>query len=175
MKKFLAFLMLLAAPCQCSKAFAVEDTAPSLNFPVIGEAGAIANWSTESTPKGVYVLEVFYNACGACNENAQNVEDLFMARLEDKQVQVLAVSIDQKQSEYTKWFAKHGKTVPVLMDVNKTFLKAEKIRYVPTVIVKDCALENVYKHIGVWSENTKLEINEAIEAAKGRCPMDSVE
>lgn len=144
-----------------------------LEFPVMNAAeGGETTFKTLDHPNDIFVFEVFFNTCPACNANADNVHALTKAYQLDTQVHVLELSTDSDIEDYQEWIEKHHPaTGTLLKDVGHKFIKAEKVRYVPTVIVKDCKLETVYSYTGVWTTRAKDAITLAIEDAKQFCTV----
>lgn len=145
----------------------------SLKFPVMNAAeGGATEFDTASYHTGVFVFEVFFNTCPACNVNVKNVHDLTKAYALDTQVHVLELSTDVDDEDYAEWIEKHHPAAGTLLkDEKHKFIKAEKIRHVPTVVVKDCKLETVYSYVGIWTERAKDALTLAIEDAKQFCTV----
>lgn len=130
-----------------------------------------AVFNTEDRPCSVYVLEFYANFCGACNDNASNVDDLATAYEGDSRVAVLDVSLDSEDREIRAWIRNHNPNHPVVQDQGLWDKVNEQ--YIPTtVITSGCSNgEIVYKHTGEWSSRTKQEIREKIDELLQHCPM----
>lgn len=140
-----------------------------LSFPVMnGDKAEVFN--TETQPTGVFVIESFFNNCPACNANEPNVAALQKAYELDPQVKVISASTDQDDESYAEWIGKHHPAKgTVVKDEMRAFVKAEKIKYVPTVTVKDCHLVTVHKYTGIWTTKEKQALVDVIEATKAAC------
>lgn len=142
-----------------------------LEFPVMNAAeGAKTVFDTTDYPTGVFVFEVFFNTCPACNDNAHNVHALSKAYETDEQVHVMDLSTDSDDEDFNEWLTKyHTPAGHLLKDEKHKFIKDEAVRYVPTVIVKDCKLTTVYRYTGIWTTKVKDQLTQAIEDAKVAC------
>ena len=127
-------------------------------------------YKTTDHPGAVFVLEYYGNFCGPCNENVPNIDDL-VKEYKDRtaEVQILDVSIDQDDDEYTDWIDKHHPTYPVLADKSRSESKKLKIKYIPTINVVDCGGNLTYQYVGILSGQHKKDVREAIEKAVTAC------
>lgn len=127
------------------------------------------SYSFEEHSKKVHVIELYFNSCPACNDNAPNVHEYFKEVEGHSGIQVLDVGIDSKDSDYRSWLSKHGSLFPVLKDSGRKLAKLTNTRLYPTTVVLDCQGEFTFKSVGVWTEATKKSLNEAVQSALSKC------
>ena len=151
MKGFLALIatMLFAAP-----AFAVSNfTLPVMN----GDGGTYS-----TTDRGAsYLLDFYFNTCPACNENADNVEEVAV-EFHGPQTQVLAIGIDRNDSDYASWIRKHNPSFPLLKDSVRTVVGELGVSAYPTAVILDCTMTEVLRVVGVWSNAKKQQIKDKL-------------
>ena len=112
---------------------------------------------------GVFILEFSANFCGACNENAPNVDSMADAYADEARVQVLDMMIDQDDREIARWIANHRPNHPVLKDVARRVWAQLGERYIPTMVVTDCHGEIKFKYTGVWTASVQRQIKSAVD------------
>lgn len=127
------------------------------------------SYNFESQKQKVHVIELYFNSCPACNDNASNVHEYFKEVEGHPSIQVLDVGIDSKDSDYRSWLSKHGSLYPVLKDSGRKLSKLTNTRLYPTTVVLDCKGEFTFKSVGVWTDKTKQSLNEAVQSALSNC------
>lgn len=151
-------LLASAALMISSSAFAIAPfSKPWTNHP-----DRNVNYVSADHPNGIFVMEFAANFCGACNENASNVDAMATAYASEDRVQVLDVLIDSSDSEVARWNARHHPNHPVLKDVSRTIWAELQEQYIPTMIVTDCHGDIKYRHTGGWDASTKAAIKATI-------------
>jgi len=154
-----AALLAVALGLASSQAFAITPfSLPWKNAPTSG-----AQYNTADHPNGVFVLEFYANFCGACNDNATNVNALATAYQSNDRVQVLDMSLDTSEREISIWINKHAPNHPVLKDGNSVVWDQIHENYIPTTVVMDCHGDVQLKHTGVWDDATVQEIHAAVD------------
>jgi hypothetical protein len=115
----------------------------------------------------VFVFEAFANFCGACAENASNVDALATEFADDDRVQVMDLGLDDSEREYAAWIRAHNPNHPVVEDVGEAVWNSlSQSNYIPQVFVTDCEGTLLYSHVGGWNRTVKNEIRAAIADAK---------
>ncbi len=158
MKKFV-----LAAIIAVSSSQALAATISPFNLPWVNNPTRDTIYKTADHADGVFVLEFFANFCGACNENAGNVDELTEQYADQARVQVLDVGLDSSDREIGAWIARHQPNHPVLKDVGRTVWGQVASQYIPTVIVTDCKGVEKFRYVGVWDAATKATIHATID------------
>src|SRR5690606_9850058 len=88
----------------------------------------------------------------------------------NKNVHVLDVGYDCRQSQYAGWIQKHNPNHLVLNDCGgQKLLGKLGVTSYPTFMVIDCNGNSVYRAGGVWNAATKTEIHAAIDKAVAAC------
>ncbi len=101
-------------------------------------------------PNAVFVVEAYFRNCPYCNDNAHNVDALKDHYSDNDLVQVLDVSSDCSNRDYRDWIAEHNPNHPVLNDCNWEVLGPLGITGMPTAVVLDCNLNELYRTGGTW-------------------------
>ena len=108
-----------------------------------GFAPSIALKSTDGTTvrlsdfKGKIVLIDFWATwCAPCEVSFPEL-DALAASFRDRQVEVLAVSEDQKRKNVDAFLAAHPHTMRVLLDARMTAADAFKVRAIPSAFIID--------------------------------------
>lgn len=159
MKKFL-----LAAVIAVSSSSAFAATISPFNLPWVNNPARDTIYKTTDHADGVYVLEFFANFCGACNENAANVDELATAYGDQARVQVLDMGLDSSDREIASWIARHQPNHPVLKDTGRGVWGQVGSQYIPTVVITDCHGAEKFRFVGVWDAGTKATIHSTIDA-----------
>lgn len=123
------------------------------------------NFSSSALPNGVFVLEAYFAACHYCNENAANVDRLASRLKLYPDVLVLDVGVDSSDQQYTAWLSRHPfqSNHLVLKDAARALLRAElSTSSFPTTYVLRCDGELLFKHIGIWSSTTRMQVEQAV-------------
>ena len=131
-------------------------------------AGSGAIYKSIEHP-GVTVVENYFRTCSYCNENAPNVDELATKYADNQMVHVLDVGIDRYDRDYQAWVSAHNPNHPVIKDAQRTLTGQLGTTGYPSTYVLDCNNNVVYKSTGVWSENTKAELKNAIDQSLGIC------
>ena len=126
-------------------------------------------YDSSTVENGIFVLEFYQLFCGGCNANAQNVNDFADEFAGDEQVQILAVGLDSRDSQYDQWNSRHNPNHPVLKASGSQLARDAGIRTIPTAVILDCEYAEIFRHSGGWSESVKAEMRSAIEDAKSYC------
>jgi peroxiredoxin len=119
----------------------------------------------QPNPNGVTVVEMYFNTCPYCNDNAPAVDELAAHYGGSQRVQVLDVGVDKSDSDYQSWISKHSPNHPVLKDAQRQVAKAMGTKAYPSTYVVDCTGNIVYKTVGAWSKSTEKKIYDAVEQA----------
>ncbi len=143
-----------------SAAFAVTP----FNLPWVNNPARDTVYKTTDHADGVFVMEFFANFCGACNDNAVNVDALSTAYAHDARVQVLDMSLDSSDREIATWIANHAPNHPVLKDVGRTVWNQIHAQYIPTVVITDCHGTEKYRSTGGWDESITAQIHSTVDA-----------
>ncbi len=133
------------------------------------DAGAGAVYKSAEHPNTVFVMEAFENFCPACNENASNVDTLATQYANNDKVQVLDLDLDTSDREIRAWIANHHPNHPVVKDVGGKIWAEIDEQYIPTTVVVDCTGAIVWKNVGTWESDTKVQLKKAIDDAVAAC------
>jgi len=110
----------------------------------------------------VTVVEMYFNTCPYCNDNAPAVDELADYYGGTPRVQVVDVGIDTRDSDYVKWIGKHNPNHPVLKDAERKVAREFGTSSYPSTYVLSCTGEIIYKTVGAWSNATKKKIYDAV-------------
>jgi thiol-disulfide isomerase/thioredoxin len=117
-------------------------------------------------PNSVFVFESYAHWCGACNDNASNVDELATKYADNARVQVLDASLDDTEEAFKDWIDTHKPNHPVIQDVSDRVYKALRTdNYIPQVFVVNCKGERVGSYIGVWDHSVKAKLDGYIATA----------
>ncbi len=116
---------------------------------------------------GITVVEMYFNTCVYCNQNAERVNKLAEFYEPVRRVQVLDVGIDKNDSDYSSWIAKHQPNHPVLKDAQRNVAKALGTTSYPSTYVLDCNGEVLYKSVGAWTKKIEDKVYDAIDRGFG--------
>jgi peroxiredoxin len=155
--------LLLSAVCGLalsSSAFATT-IAPFKEF--IANSSQDSTYSSADHKDGVFVMEFYANFCGACNENADNVNALADQYKDQARVQVLDMSLDTDESEIKAWISNHNPNHPILEDGDRTVWSQLDEQYIPTTVIMDCKGNVVWKNTGVWGGEEKATIKQKLD------------
>lgn len=111
----------------------------------------------------VTVVEMYFNTCPYCDDNAPNVDALAEQYGGSPRVQVVDVGIDRNDSSYQSWISRHNPNHPVLKDDQRKVANALGTTSYPSTYVLDCEGNVLYKSVGVWTKAIKQKIQDAIE------------
>lgn len=111
---------------------------------------------------GIFVIEAYFQACPACNANAQNVNDLATDYANEPRVQVLDVSRDRRDSDYAAWINRHKPNHPVLNDSALNLIRKLGTTGYPSTYILNCKGEVTYFSDDVWTEAGKAAIRAKI-------------
>lgn len=115
-----------------------------------------------------FVLEMYFNGCSYCNKNAPNVKKLVREFEGNPKVQILEVSIDCDEAQYTHWIRKHSPEGPVLNDCDGAVNDVLGVRSYPTTVVFYPNGRQAMRSTGVWSGSTYNKIKSFLkEKSKG--------
>ena len=154
----LAFAMMFSA-----SAFAGVD----FELKVMNGSGT---FNSKDHPKGVFAIEAYFLTCPYCNYNAENVDDLATAFADNKDVHVLDVGYDCRESQYGGWVSKHSPNHLVLNDCGgQKLLRRLGVSSYPTFIILDCNGNEVYRTGGVWSSSKRAQIKAKIKSTAAAC------
>ncbi len=156
MKKFILAAIIAASS---TSAFAISP----FNLPWVNNPARDTIYKTSDHADGVYILEFMANFCGACNENAGNVDELATMYAGNARVQVLDMSLDSNDREIASWIARHQPNHPVLKDVSRTVWREVGSQYIPTVVITDCRGVEKFRFTGVWDAGTKATMKSTID------------
>ena len=120
-------------------------------------------YTTAAHSEAVFVEEFFSLSCGACNENAANVDRLAAEFTADANVQVLDMCIDGRVDSCQQWVSRHTPNHPVLFDQGRTVWRQVAENYIPTTLVTNCKGEVQYHHVGTWEDADYAAIKAKIE------------
>jgi peroxiredoxin len=163
MKRF----VLAAIACAALSTSALADTLQPFEEAWLNGAQD-ATYKTSDHPDGVFVLEFYANFCGACNENADNVNALSAQYKTQSRVQVLDMSLDTDPGEQQAWINNHNPNHPVLNDGQRTVWSQLNESYIPTTVIMDCKGNVVWKNTGVWGDDEKATIKQNLDALLGQ-------
>jgi cytochrome c biogenesis protein CcmG/thiol:disulfide interchange protein DsbE len=155
-KLFLAAVLALSS----TSAFAISP----FELPWVNNPARDTIYKTSDHANGVFVLEFFANFCGACNENAPNVDALAEHYADEPRVLVLDMAIDTNDREIAAWIARHQPNHPVLKDVGRAVWREVATQYIPTVVITDCNGVEKYRYTGAWTSSVKATIKSKIDA-----------
>lgn len=105
-----------------------------------------------------FVMEMYFNGCKYCNLNAPNVKKLIREFKGNSKVQILEVSIDCDEAEYSRWIKKHSPEGPVLNDCDGAVNDHLGVRSYPTTVVFSPEGRQMMRSTGVWSSSTYSKI-----------------
>jgi hypothetical protein len=145
-----------------TSAFAASTISP-FNLPWVNNPARDTIYKTTDHADGVYVLEFFANFCGACNENAENVDEMAADYADQARVQVLDMSLDTSDREIATWISHHQPNHPVLKGARTAWGQVGS-QYIPTMLVTDCHGVEKFRYTGVWDSATKATIKAKIDA-----------
>lgn len=131
-------------------------TLPQMNHDVPGTV-------FEPSKNAVTIVEMYFNTCPYCNDNAPAVDRMAEYYQAAPRVQVLDVGIDTRDSDYASWISKHQPNHPVLKDAQRKVAKALGTTSYPSTYVLDCNGNVLYKSVGAWSKATERKIYDAVE------------
>ncbi len=123
-------------------------------------------YSSVAHPGAVFVLEMYFNGCHYCNENAPNVARLVEEFKDNPKVQILDVSVDCSEGDYDSWISKHDPAEPVLNDCAGSVNDALGVSSYPTTIVFAPNGQQAMRGSGVWSDSTYDRIKAYLSQAK---------
>lgn len=123
---------------------------------------ADAVYRTSDHADGIFVLEVYFQSCPDCNNNAPNVHALASEYAGHSRVQVLDVSRDTRASDYQSWISRHRPNHPVLNDSSRSVINKLQPPEYPATYILNCRGEIVYRTSNVWSSLTKQEMRTTI-------------
>lgn len=155
-------LLAIAIAALSSKA-AFGATIKPFSIPWMNHATAGTKYATADHPGGVFVLEFYANFCGACNENADNVDALAEAYKDEPRVQVLDVSLDTSNREIKAWIFNHQPNHPVVKDEGHTLWNQVNEEYIPTAVVTDCHGDIKWRNTGVWDRATVADLKRVVD------------
>lgn len=154
-------LLALAIGLSSSASFAAS--LQPFNLPWKNTNPRDAVYKSSDHPNAVFVLEFFANFCGACNENAENVDALKTAYQNNDRVQVLDVSLDSQEREIQAWIQHHSPNHPVVQDTGRGLWRQLNEQYIPTAVVLDCKGEIKWRHTGTWERSDIEEIKNVVD------------
>lgn len=120
-------------------------------------------YQTTDHADGIFVLEFFANFCGACNENAPNVDEMSANYANEPRVQVLDMNLDASDTEISRWVARHHPNHPVLKGARSVWPQVGS-QYIPTMLITDCHGVEQFRYVGAWDSATKAAIKAKIDA-----------
>lgn len=162
-------LLSVVALCASSSALAIT----SFDMPWVNHPVRDTRYVSTDHADGIFVMEFAANFCGACNENAPNVDQLATDYSGEPRVQVLDTLIDSDDREIARWIARHRPNHPVLKDVGRRVWAQLNESYIPTMIITNCRGEVQYRHTGGWDAATKRAIRAKIDQMLGEtCVRD---
>jgi len=153
------YLLALLAFVVSSNAFAIDP----FNMPWKNHPTRDTIYKSSDHPNGIFVLEFHANFCGACNENAANVDELAEHYKDEARVQVLDVSLDRDDREIAAWIRRHQPNHPVVKDEGRRVWNQVGEQYIPTVVIIDCNGQEAFRYTDVWSAAVKSQIRAAID------------
>ena len=159
--------ILLAALAMTLSATAFAGVHFELN---VMNSSNVKTFNTKDHPNGVFAIEAYFLTCPYCNYNAGNVDELAANNVGNKNVHVLDVGYDCRQSQYSGWISKHSPNHLVLNDCGgQKLLGKLGVRSFPTFILLDCNGNEVYRTGGVWNAAKKAQIQNKIDATVAAC------
>ncbi len=162
---------LFAAVIGLASQAASATTINAFSLPWINGPARDSMYQTGDHPDGVFVLEFFANFCGACNDNAVNVNTLADGYKDNARVQVLDMSLDTDPRETASWIANHSPNHPVVNDGAKTVWNQIDQQYIPTTVVMDCKGTVQFLHNDVWDATATQQIKDTVDGLlKQPCP-----
>lgn len=128
-------------------------------------------FSSKDHPYGVFVVEAYFLTCPYCNQNAPMVKDLAAEYEGTKNVHILDVGTDCRQSDYRQWQSRHNPEHKVLNDCGgRSLLKSKlNVTLYPTTIVVDCIGNEVFRAKGLWNNSKIFQLKEAIDRSVALC------
>lgn len=139
---------------------------PSLDFPLKNGANRSDVYKMSEHKDAVFVFEAFADWCGACNENAPNVDEFVLEYASNPQVQILDLGLEQDDGPYQSWISRHRPNHPVLQDSQRKVFKAlHTENLIPQVFVVNCKGVMVGNHVGTWDDSTKVKLRGLIATA----------
>jgi peroxiredoxin len=115
-------------------------------------------------PKGVFVIESYFNNCGYCHQNAPQVDALAEKFATEPRVQVLDLGIDRKNSDYEVWIEAHHPNHPVLHDGDRLVTSQLGTTGYPSTYVVDCRGTVALETVGVWSSDVRARIEQTVRS-----------
>lgn len=120
-------------------------------------------YKSSDHPNGVFVLEAYFLNCPYCNDNAPAVDSVAEAYANEPRVQVLDISRDCREADYSEWIRRHNPNHPVLNDCAKKVIGPLGTRGYPSTYVMDCKGNIVYSTAGAWNSSTKAKIRAKVD------------
>lgn len=111
----------------------------------------------------VFVVEFYFNACPACNQNHKNFQRLMDEVGARDGLVYLEVGVDCDDSDYRSWISKHAPKAKVLKDCGKAVARPMQVSRYPTFVIVDKDRKEQMRVVGVWSSDTYRQIKEVLE------------
>jgi hypothetical protein len=101
-----------------------------------------------------YLIEFYFAGCPACNENAENMNQMAFHFAGSRNVQVVEISIDCDGRDYRTWISRHAPVSPVLNGCDSEIVERLGVSRFPTTFVYAPDRREAMRGIGVWSQST---------------------
>lgn len=123
-------------------------------------------YKSELHKDAAYVLEFYFAACPACNQNAGNVKRLQRAFSGKPKVQIVEISIDCENDAYATWIERHAPLGPVLNGCDASIVEKLGVERFPTTYVFAPSRREAMRGVGVWSSSTYNRIKDYLEQVR---------
>lgn len=127
-------------------------TLPSFRLPVVNTTQPQEFFDSKEN-KANLLIEFYFNSCPACNKNAPSIGKIAQ-EFHSSRTKILEISVDCDASDYASWMKKHPPKGLILNSCDGTIQDELKVTGYPTSFIFDCEGNQLFKHIGVWSEST---------------------
>jgi len=161
--KTLPILLLAAFASIASAGLKIGDPMPNL-------AGFKLEGQLPDALKGKVVLLDFWASwCGPCAKSFPAMEELHQ-RYKDRGLVVLAVSVDEKQSDLQKFLQKNRASFAVVRDAAQKLVAGADVKAMPTSFLVGRDGKVRFIHSGFHGEDTKKQYGEEIESLLKETP-----
>jgi peroxiredoxin len=111
----------------------------------------------------VLVANVWATWCGPCREEMPSLDRL-RASLAGRPAEVVAISLGDSPARIERFLAEVPVELPVLLDRDRTLVRAWQVRILPATFVFDAAGKVRYSHVGEldWAEPSVVQTIEAL-------------
>ncbi|HET6564862.1 MAG TPA: TlpA disulfide reductase family protein [Xanthomonadales bacterium] len=130
-----ACLAMLAAPA--SMALEAGDQAPDFTLPVLQSGVAPgAQVSLSDYQDDIVYIDFWASWCGPCRQSLPLYEALHQ-ELSGQGLQIVAINLDEREEDASRFLAKHPVSYTVLRDANAETPEAWKVKAMPTSYLLD--------------------------------------